>query len=160
MIPDILIILFTILNSIKIKGYHQFERKIDKWRMQVSLFKTNSKAHHRITRLRINTRLRVCLFKNQINAIFVKTMTCLSRTCLSRTCLSRPCWSRPCHVCQYYLIFVMTMSCLTRTCHSFQDHVMFVMTMFFKTNLVHFYPIWSCLIPYDPTWYVYILSYV
>ena len=45
MIPDILIILFTILNSIKIKGYHQFERKIDKCRMQVSLFKTNSKTH-------------------------------------------------------------------------------------------------------------------
>ena len=37
MIPDILIILFTILNSIKIKGYHQFERKIDECRMQVKL---------------------------------------------------------------------------------------------------------------------------
>ena len=48
MIPDILIILFTILNSIKIKGYHQFERKIDKCRMQVASFKTNSKTHHRI----------------------------------------------------------------------------------------------------------------
>ena len=48
MIPDILIILFTILNSIKIKGYHQFERKIDKFRMQVASFKTNSKTHHRI----------------------------------------------------------------------------------------------------------------
>ena len=48
MIPDILIILFTILNSIKTKGYHQFERKIDKCRMQVASFKTNSKTHHRI----------------------------------------------------------------------------------------------------------------
>ena len=48
MIPDILIILFTILNSIKIKGYHQFERKIDKCQMQVASFKTNSKTHHRI----------------------------------------------------------------------------------------------------------------
>ena len=48
MIPDILIILFTILNSIKFKGYHQFERKIDKCRMQVASFKTNSKTHHRI----------------------------------------------------------------------------------------------------------------
>ena len=48
MIPDILIILFTVLNSIKIKGYHQFERKIDKCRMPVASFKTNSKTHHRI----------------------------------------------------------------------------------------------------------------
>ena len=81
----------------------------------------------------------------KVNAIFVKTMSCLSRTCLSR----------PCHVCQYYFMFFRTMSCLTRTCHFFQDHV-----MFFKTNLIQFDPFWSNLIPYDPTWYVYIWFYM
>ena len=48
MIPDVLIILFTILDSIKIKGYHQFARKMDKCLMQVASFKTNSKTHNRI----------------------------------------------------------------------------------------------------------------
>ena len=80
------------------------------------------------TRLRINPRLRVCLFQNQI-----KTM---STPCLSRPChvCSRPCLSRPCHVCQDYFKFVRTMSCLSRICNFFQDHVMFVMTVFLKST--------------------------